>query len=470
MAVVTEERPLAPRTRLARPALVIGTAILALLVVSGIALPFYLRTTSRMYSSAIGYPAVLRRLGRPIPVQTTTAEERRIVRSILGEGTMAADSVLVPIVPLGTIVGVYVQPGQRVHKGDLMAEVDARKGRALAESARQVFLGAAAQLRRTQIGSSTLENREQPAKDAIDIKALNEQVAILKEEIATKEKLYDQSLVTKEAVLDARKMLTEGEQALEAARLSLRISTGGKSESERAAAAAAKNAEVLYQEALAELNDYKIVAPADGIVDTILIHVGEYPEVAGTPAFVLASGLWFEGYFDQSAVNEVSVGARAVVHLAARPGVAFEGRVVNVNSIVRYATGGPETGRPVRPIGTGGPEWPATFQARIELAPDALASLTPGLTGFARVVIGRNSVAVPEGAMLSMSSGNGLLFVVDGPKWEIRRARYGAAFDGWLEVLDGASAGEKVIVDGQQVLEPGDRLAESPWKPSASTR
>ena len=68
------------------------------------------------------------------------------------------------------------------------------------------------------------------------------------------------------------------------------------------------------------------------------------------------------------------------------------------------------------------------------------------------------------------SSGSGLVFVVNGSKWEVRRARYGAASDGWLEILGGIAQGDKVIVEGQQILQPGDAIQESPWQPPPTAR
>jgi HlyD family secretion protein len=460
-----------PRRSMSTSALLIlatVTMAASMFVVFEIILPAYRRPTTGTYGTRLGYPAVLRHLGFPLPVKTTTVQRRRIVRSFLGEGTMASDPLLVPMVPLGTIVGVYVQPGQRVRKGDLLAELDARKGRLLAETARLLFMSAAAELRRVRIGSVILENREQPGRDAIDVKALSDEIAILKEEIATKEKLYEQSLVTKEQLLEARRTLTETEQARDTADLSLGMSTSGKNESERIAASAAESAQLQYQEALAELNEYKIVAPADGIIDRILVHVGEYNPTPGGLAFVVATGLWFQAYFDQTTIDEIGKGATAQVFLAARPDATFAGLVSNVNPIVSYTTGGPETARPVRAVGTDAPEWPSTFKVQIELAPDAISTLVPGLTGFARVTVDRTSVAVPEGAMISMSAGNGLLSIVDGATWRPRRVRYGAVFDGWIEVLDGASPGDKVIVEGQRALEADDRLSESVWQPPAA--
>jgi multidrug resistance efflux pump len=447
-------------------ALAVATSAVALFAFFEVILPAYRRPTTSTYGTRLGYPAILRALGRPMPVQTAKVERRKIIRSFLAEGTMASDLVLVPMVPVSKITGVYVQPGQRVHKGELLAELNARKGQLAADTARLAFLAASGELKRVKIGSVILENREQPERDAIAVSALRDQAGLLREEVATKEKLYEQSLVAKPVLLEAKRTLAETEQALDTARLSLDMSSPGKNQSERIAASAMQQALLQWQEALEEVNDYKIVSPADGFVDRILVHVGEFNQTPGGPALVVAAGLWFQGYFDQAAVGDVVQGASAEVYLAARPGIPLLGRVSNVNPIVSYSTGGPETPTPIRPIGTGAPEWPVTFKVRIDLEPDAIANLVPGLTGFSRVTLERNSLAVPEAAMTSMSAGNGLLSVVNGSSWQVRRARYGAVTDGWIEVLEGVAYGENVMVEGHQVLQAGDRILETPWHPT----
>jgi len=381
----------------------------------------------------------------------------------LGEGRMASEPVMVPMVPTGKITAVYVQPGQRVKKGELLAELDAKKGTVHAERAKLAFESAKAELRRVQIGSVVVLNREQPTKDAIDVQSLRGQLALLKDETAMKQKLFEQGLVSKDKLLEEQRMVAEAERVLETANLNLQMSSTGKNQSERIAANNMQQAVLDWQERLEELNDYKIVAPADGIIDKVLIHVGEYNQTSGAPAFRLAAGLWFEGYFDQMAVGEITNGAAAEVHLAARPEVTFTGTVSNVNPIVSYGTGGPETSRPVRPLGTSAPEWPVTFRVRIELTPSAMTTLVPGLTGFARVTAKRTSVAVPQAAVVSMSAGSGLVYVVKGSQWEVRRAEYGAASDCWLEVRGGVAQGDKVIVEGHDVLKAGDAIEESSW-------
>jgi multidrug efflux pump subunit AcrA (membrane-fusion protein) len=66
--------------------------------------------------------------------------------------------------------------------------------------------------------------------------------------------------------------------------------------------------------------------------------------------------------------------------------------------------------------------------------------------------------------MTSVSAGSGLLFVEQGQDWQVRRAEFGSMAGGWVEVLSGVAPGERVIVEGQQVLASGDRIRDFPWQ------
>src|SRR5580658_5817995 len=379
------------------PGIVAATFVAGFLAFFALVLPGYKRTTTSTYGGKFGYPAMLRRFGLPLPIETTVAEKRRITRSLLAEGTLASDPVQLPMVPMARVVGVYVQPGQIVHKGDLLAELEDRKGKLTEETARLELDIAKAELMRVRVGSPLEQNREQDERDKISVSSLKTQVGLLRDEVAMKDKLYHENLISMDRYLESKQHLEEAERSLSTAYVSLAISSAGKSVSEQKASKAVEQAVLQWKEALQELEDFKIVAPADGVVDRVLIHAGEFNQLPGTPAFVLAVGLWFEAYFDQTALGDIVKDQTVDVHLAARPGDTFTGRVANVDPIVSYTTGGPETGTPVRPIGTGGPEWPATFQVRIAIAPEMMAGLAPGLTGFAHLVVVHDAVAVPAG-------------------------------------------------------------------------
>jgi multidrug efflux pump subunit AcrA (membrane-fusion protein) len=450
-------------------ALAVGVGAVALWVVLELVLPGYRRPANRTYPSPFGYPALLRKMGRPLPVETAVAEKRPIAQAYLGEGIMASEPVLVPMLALGRIVAVHAEAGQPVKKGDLLVELDASQGRLRVEQAKLAYQNAQAELGRVRLGSVNQLGREQPGRDEIDLRSLRDQVGILREQTAMYAQLEEQGVVSKEQVLLRRKSLVEAERALANAELSLKSAAPGKGFSERIGANELERARLVWIQSQQELEESQVLAPADGLVERVLVHAGEYNQSVGRPAFAIASGLWFEAHLDQLAVGRVAVGARAEVHLAAKPGVTYPGRVTRVNPIVSYGTGGPEGSRPVRPVGTSAPEWPATFAVQIDLDRGQAEAdggvLAPGLTGFARVVMERSAVAVPEGAVLSMEAGRGMVHVLAGGKREIRVVRTGATDRGWVEILEGVSADEKVIVEGQQVLQEGDLVEEFPWKP-----
>jgi len=132
---------------------------------------------------------------------------------------------------------------------------------------------------------------------------------------------------------------------------------------------------------------------------------------------------------------------------------------------VNFALGGPETNRPIRPLGTGAPEWPATFSIRVALEPtDEL--VVPGLTGYATVIQNRNTLTIPRGAVTAISGSRGIAFVIgeNGESFEPRNVVVGIRDDHFVEIREGLKEGEFVIADGYQVLEPEDRIniAEGP--------
>src|SRR5262249_45980050 len=155
---------------------------------------------------------------------------------------------------------VYVKPGQRVVKGDLLAEIDSRKGQLAADSARLAFESARAELRRVQIGSVVVLNREQPGQSAIDVTHLKAELDLRRDETSMKDKLYEQGLVARNQLLEEKRIVAEAERALDTATLSLQMASRGKGESERIAANTMQLSVLQWQDRLAELNEYKIVA------------------------------------------------------------------------------------------------------------------------------------------------------------------------------------------------------------------
>lgn len=431
--------------------------------------PGYRDPSSRMYTSRLGYARVLRAQNKPFPVTTVRPEQRAVSAVFLGEGLVQSEPVQVPVIPMSRIVRVHVEEGDRVTKGQLLAELDDTRARIKIEAARAAIKTAQAELERTRIGSAYVLDQERPERDKIRLEECEEEASIKTELARISESLLQQNVVSRGDYLKHKLDAVQATSRLKQTRWAFDVAQAGRQHSLLIAESAIAEAELALAHRLHEIADYKIYAPADGIIERCLIHAGEYNQDPGKPAFLIASGTWFNAYLDQTAIGQFEVGVEAEVYLEAFPGQTIAGRITKIHPVVSYNLGGPETNRPIRPLGTGAPEWPATFSVQIELERFA-GPLVPGLTGFARITTSRRGIAVPRGAVQSVSASKGIVFVVQGQEYEPREVSLGFSSDGWMEIRAGLTVVDTVIADGHQVLEPGDRIkVTEPSSQAAST-
>ena len=433
------------------------TASIAWITVQTAIVPAYRDRQSRLYTSRLGYLALLRSRNEPLPVVTRFPEHRDIAEAFVGEGFVRSTPILVPIVPIGRIANVLVKEGDCIQKGQTLAELDIQPAKIRLEAARTMLVVAKAELERTKIGSSYLLEKERPAQDAIRVSAAEEQIQIRKQLDEMYERLFKEQAISRAELLSRKSNTVEVLERLQTARLSLEQSLKGRAQSILIAAATVREAELAVEQRKVELNDHRIVAPADGKIERRLIQAGEYNQDAGKPAFLLASGQWFEAYFDQTVIGRLSVGDRTRVSLEAFAGIELQGTVVSIHPFVSFHSSGPETTRPIRPSGTGSPEWPSTFSVRIEFEAGDLPVVT-GLSGLARLARYRRALAVPSGALTSKTAAEAIVMVRDGKTFARRNVSLGATADGWTEILDGLSPEDEVIVAGHLDLLPGDHI------------
>jgi hypothetical protein len=169
--------------------------------------------------------------------------------------------------------------------------------------------------------------------------------------------------------------------------------------------------------------------------------------------------LWFEANLDQQAVANVREGMEATVNLEAYAGRTFRARVERVVPIVTFNAGGPETTRPVRPLGTGSPEWPATFKIRLHVEAEG-EKFAPGMTGFARVVCHREkALAVRREAVTTLSAGKGVVRTVDasGRQTSIP-VSLGAVDERYVQIIQGLDASAWVLTKNPRFLRDDDKL------------
>ena len=432
--------------------------LFCLVLVAAIIIPAWQNPRSKFYGSGLGFPSVMRRLGKPLPIEVAVAKRAPFSRWIMGEGTYASLPLLAPIIPMSIVTQVLTKPGDRVVAGQVLARLDRTLAMTKLDSAILAMDTARAELARVRLGSAYVLAQERPAMERVNLTAEQQLLDQKGEKVTKFREAFGRGAVSRTALLGVEGEFTEATRMLEKARLQMETSEKGVVESIQIAENAVKDAEEAVRHRRRELEDYEVQSPGDGIVERILINPGEYNQDSGKPGFVIASGNWFEAYFDQADFRDVQENLPAEIHLEAMPGRSFGGRVSLIVPVVSFNQGGPEISRPLRPRGSGAAEWAATFRAQIqfEAKPGEVAL---GMTGFARIHMDRDSLAVPRGALVSVSAGSGFVYIVNAEGgWETRIVGVGMIDETKAEILSGLNEDDSVIVRGHWSLKKGDAI------------
>lgn len=192
--------------------------------------------------------------------------------------------------------------------------------------------------------------------------------------------------------------------------------------------------------ATSALDKATIRAPFNGTVGLRQISLGQYLE-PGNPIATLADLDHLRIDFRVSEIYLTAVQAGQDVELTfdARPGEHFKGKVSAIDPVIDAE------GRALR------------VRALLD---NKEGKLRPGLFGRVNVVtLRRESIVIPEEAIIASKSGGGAVFVVG--KDNVARMRdveIGERQLGKVEIKSGLSVGEQVISSGQLKVRDGDQV------------
>jgi HlyD family secretion protein len=421
--------------------------------------PAYTNPVSRLYTSAIGYLKVQRLLGIQMEAEAEPAVWHDFEIPLLGEGTIQCNFYNVPVVPTARVTNLHVEEGDEVKEGQLLAELDETAAILSRDSAQVAVASAMAQQQRVEAGSVNALVAERPEKDRVSLEGLAKVVKEAEAKVEMYQKLRATGASSLLELVNAEKELANAQTNYNEAQVDARMSTKGLPQSKEIAQSAVNEAKNLLQQRQEALKYYKIIAPARGVIDRVLIRDGEYNQSAGNTGFIIASGMWFEANLDQRAVTDVREGMEASVNLEAYAGRSFRATVERIIPIVTFNAGGPEATSPVRPLGTGSPEWPATFKVRLHLDSPRV-KLTPGMTGLARLICHhRKALAVPREAVSSLSAGKGVVRTVDdsGHHTSIL-VSLGELDDRFVEITGGLDSSAWVLTRNPRFLRDDDKI------------
>ena len=225
----------------------------------------------------------------------------------------------------GRVQALLVQEGDRVHKGQLLAELDpvrfqdaVARDKALVAAREQI-------LARLLAGSRPEEIAEARAQVAAA------QASLANAEVTYKrqESLAAEQYVPKQNVDNAAASLKTARANLEHSQQALTLAIKGPRKEDIAAARAQLAADRAAL-ALAErqLQDTKLYAPENGVVQDRIVEPGDMVSPS-TPIFTLAldNPVWARAYLPEKALGKVRPGMRAEISSDSFPGKRFTGWV-----------------------------------------------------------------------------------------------------------------------------------------------
>jgi len=389
----------------------------------------------------------------------------------------------------GVVEGVRVREGDPVSAGQVLLVLDPRElryqveqARAARETQRVAVQQALAALRtqRAQVEQAEANLHTQRARLAqLLAGAALEQVRQAEEQVAQAqaaveysraqlrraEELLRQGFVAQQAVDAARTDLAVQEARLRAAEEQLKLLRRGPSREEvevaqaqvrqaeaavRQAQAQARQAEVNLEQARRVLAQAEatlrqveslfaervVRAPTTGVVANLTADPGD----TVTPSTRLLQVVQVSSVEASVAVPEadlgrVRLGMPASVHVDAFSSRAFAGRVVRVSPVLA----------------------PDTRTAGVRVAiPNPEGLLRPGMTARVELTLARREgvVAVPVHAVVRRE-GAQVVFVVEGGLARARPVQLGISDGALVEVVRGVRPGERVVVEGQEILRDG---------------
>jgi RND family efflux transporter MFP subunit len=364
----------------------------------------------------------------PLSIRVATAQTRKLSRTISVTGSLSPDeTVTVSAEVAGRLAAIYFDFGQRVKKGEIIAELDKREYTLQYERSRAALAQALA-----RVGLDPSQEEATPDSTPA-IRQAQAQFEDARSKYESAARLVKTGDVSRERYTELEKTFNARQAALEAARDDLRT---------QLANIQALRAEVKL--AQKRLSDTTVRAPFDGAVSARLVSPGQYMK-DNTPIVTLVKThpLRLRADIPESVAGEVRIGAALSFTTDAVPGQEFHAVVRELNPALEARS--------------------RSLTAEARLA-ESDSRLRPGMFVQVRLGVARDAsaVVVPREALYQMAGLTKVFVVRNGRAVETKIAP-GAEINGWLEVPgDRIHPGDQVAVSRLATLIDG-----APVRPAA---
>lgn len=198
--------------------------------------------------------------------------------------------------------------------------------------------------------------------------------------------------------------------------------------------------EATYNLARLEYSYTNIRAPIDGVISERYVKIGNTLEV-NQPTFHVSSLEPLISYLHvpEREYRRIEERQVAVIRVDALQGIEFQGIVARVSPVIDADSG--------------------TFKIAVEVSDDS-RRLKPGMFGRINIVYDMHARAlqIPRSAIID-EAGETSVFVVEDAKAVRRPISTGYSNNGRIEVVDGLTGSERIVVVGQAGLKDGSKVS-----------
>jgi multidrug efflux pump subunit AcrA (membrane-fusion protein) len=364
----------------------------------------------------------------PAPVQVTGVTQEPIRRIVAGDGVLFAigQSGVMPNISK-PVVKFYVNRGDHVKEGQLVATLESRDLKAAVENARAQVNQAELNVHSTELATVP----ESVVKAHADVENDKEAMDAAKKLLDSQQKLFEQGALAGRRVDEARVAYVTAKTALDGANEHLRaLTVVSKDDQIKTAQAQLQAAQAQLASAEAQLSYAEIHSPRSGVVSDRPLYEGEMA-VPGTPMLTVmdVSKVVARINIPQNQASGVKIGQTAEV-IPADGGDTVQGRV----TVVSPATDPAST----------------TTQIWVE-CDNHVEKLKPGASVHVKIIteLVKNATTVPATAILPGEEGGTAVLVIDADSIAHRHVvSLGIREGDKVQILNGARPGDEVVVVG----------------------
>jgi len=369
-----------------------------------------------------------------IPVKVSPVTIRPITYTITMTGDIAP-LMRVDLFPKvsGYLEGVYVNAGDSVREGQTIAQIDRSDYLQKVREVEARVAQARAHLMELEAGARAEELRQ--AEEAVRSAESRFENAKLQRE--RMEALYQRQVISKRELDVADMEYTVAQAQLASSREHLKLlREGARQEARESAQARLKETEAMLAQERIRLQHTKIVAPFSGEISRRYMDAGALAS-SSTPIVNLihTETLKVVAHILEKDIPLLKTGMKASIKTESFPGRVFEGRIARMSSALELAT--------------------RTLQAEIEI-PNAGRMLKPSMFATVELVLSQKpqALVIPQYALIE-ERGKKIVYVIQGNQAFRRTIVTGIEQTPYVEVLQGVSEGEQVVVRGQDALREG---------------